>query len=106
MSLRIADKSTCSADGFGWLEACTNLMVMMIYMMTMLITMMVMGDGWWNNAIDHDNGVADDHVDHDGDYYDDDNDIHLNRSLTGGSGQEGWWTIGSGENHSRSSLFS
>ena len=34
MSLRIADKSTCSADGFGWLEAWTNLLMMMIYMMT------------------------------------------------------------------------
>ena len=44
--------------------------------------------------------------DDDDDDNDDDNDIHLNSSLTGGSGQEGWWTIGSGENHSRSSLFS
>ena len=31
---------------------------------------------------------------------------HLKSSLTGGSGQEGWWTIGSGENHKSSSLFS
>ena len=42
----------------------------------------------------------DDHGDHN-----DDDDSDLKRSLTGGSGQEGWWTIGSGENQSSRSLF-
>ena len=86
MSLRIADKSTCSADGFGWLEACTNLIILMMVMVT--------GDT--------DCDICDGNVDID----DTGAENHLKSSLTGGSGQEGWWTIGSGENHKSSSLFS
>ena len=38
--MRIADKSTCSADGFGWLEACTNLIILMMVMVTLIVIMM------------------------------------------------------------------
>ena len=38
--MRIADKSTCSADGFGWLEACTNLIILMMVMVTLIVMMM------------------------------------------------------------------
>ena len=50
----------------------------------------------WIDDVEHD--------EHDEHEHDDVN--HLSSSLTGGSGQEGWWTIGSGENHKRSNLFS
>ena len=53
---------------------------------------------------EHDIHVDD--VDDVDDYADDvDDDNHLSSNLTGGSGQEGWWTIGSGENQRSSSLF-
>ena len=58
-----------------------------------------------DQAEDDDNDANKDYVDDDDDG-DDDDDSHLKRSLTGGSGQEGWWTIGSGENQSSSNLFS
>ena len=52
-----------------------------------------------------DEGVVNDWIDDiEHDEHDDVN--HLSSSLTGGSGQEGCWTIGSGENHKRSNLFS
>ena len=40
--MRIADKSTCSADGFGWLEACTNLIILMMVRVTLIVMMMAM----------------------------------------------------------------
>ena len=39
--MRIADKSTCSADGFGWLEACTNLIILMMVMVTLIVMMAI-----------------------------------------------------------------
>ena len=85
--MRIADKSTCSADGFGWLEACTNLIILMMVMVTLIVMMAI----YVTVFVDIDDTGAEN---------------HLKSSLTGGSGQEGWWTIGSGENHKSSSLFS
>ena len=89
MSLRIADKSTCSADGFGWLEACTNLIILMMVMVTLIVMMMAIYVREMLTLMTL-TGAEN----------------HLKSSLTGGSGQEGWWTIGSGENHKSSSLFS
>ena len=62
---------------------------------------MMPDEGVVNEWIDVEHDEHDEHDEHE---HDDVN--HLNSSLTGGSGQEGWWTIGSGENHKRSNLFS